>query len=591
MMLRQYIRPCFLGVKGNEMATASYPLGGIQPEVKRPALSEYFRWSIDHKIIGVQYMTMALIFFIFGGTLAMLIRWELLTPNLDLMSTGQGYNSLFTIHGTMMIFFWIIPMFAGFGNYLVPLMLGAKDMAFPWLNALAFWMLPPSGMLLILGYFVGPAEAGWTSYPPLSSLAQFSSDGQTLWILALHIAGISSILGAINFIVTIKNMRPPTMGWFQMPLFVWAILATSIIVVLATPFLAGALTLLLLDRVAGTTFFDASNGGDVLLWQNVFWFYSHPAVYIMVLPGFGILSEVLSVHSRKPIFGYRMIALSSLAIALVGFTVWAHHMFTSLHPELRIPFMITSMIIAVPTGIKIFSWLGTIYGGKIRLTSSMLFGLGFLSMFVIGGISGVMLGAVPVDIHMHDTYFVVSHFHFVLFGGSVFGIYAGIYHWFPKITGRMLDERLGRIHFALTYFGFFFTFFPQHILGMRGMPRRVAVYDPQFQDLNVLVSLAAFVLGISTFILIYNLIHSITRGEVAGANPWRALTLEWQTTSPPPAYNFVGDPIPFEDPYGYGTEASRVYLDAMESRFGRSPRLPVPASDEPASPAPQPAGD
>ncbi|MFW5692224.1 MAG: cytochrome c oxidase subunit I [Chloroflexota bacterium] len=573
------------------MATATYPIGGTAGQVRRPGLAEYFRWSIDHKIIGVQYIITSLFFFIVAGGLAMLIRWELLTPELDLMRTGSEYNTLFSIHGTMMIFLWIIPFFAGMGNYLVPLMLGAKDMAFPWLNAFAFWLIPPAGFLLILGWFVGPAEAGWTSYPPLSTI--WSPDGQTLWALSIHLLGLSSILGGINFIVTVKNMRPPGMGWFQMPLFIWAILATSIIVVLATPFLAGALTLLLLDRVAGTTFFDATAGGDVLLWQNVFWFYSHPAVYIMVLPGFGILSEVLSVHARKPIFGYRMIALSSMAIAIVGFTVWAHHMYTSLQPELRIPFMITSMIIAVPTGIKIFGWLGTIWGGKIRFTSAMLFSLGFLSMFVIGGISGVMLASVPVDIHMHDTYFVVSHFHFVLFGGSVFAIYSGIYHWWPKISGRMLDERLGRIHFALTYIGFFFTFFPQHILGIQGMPRRVAVYDPQFVELNVLVSLASFVLGISTFVLLYNMAVSTVRGKVAGANPWRALTLEWQTTSPPPPYNFVGDPIPYEDPYGYGTAAANAYLDAMAGRFGPPPKLsPKPEPDKPTAPAsPEPAGD
>ncbi|MBC7870199.1 MAG: cbb3-type cytochrome c oxidase subunit I, partial [Chitinophagaceae bacterium] len=365
----------------------------------------------------------------------------------------------------------------------------------------------------------------------------------------------------------------------------------SIIVVLATPFLAGALTLLILDRVAGTAFFDPSQGGDVLLWQNVFWFYSHPAVYIMVLPGMGILSEVLSVHSRKPIFGYRMIALSSMAIALVGFTVWAHHMFTSLTPELRIPFMITSMIIAVPTGIKVFSWLATIWMGKIHYTAAMLSALAFLSMFVIGGISGVMLGAVPVDIHMHDTYFVVSHLHFVLYGGSVFAIYAGIYHWWPKITGRMLDERLGRLHVGVAYVSFFLTFFPQHLVGMAGMPRRVSSYDPQFQTLNIIISLSGFVLGISTFILLYNLVYSTIAGKRASADPWRALTLEWMTTSPPPAYNFVGDPIPFEDPYGYGTEASKAYIDAMEARFG-PPTEPKPVPVKPAPVAPEPsAGD
>ncbi|MFQ3568178.1 MAG: cytochrome c oxidase subunit I [Aggregatilineales bacterium] len=569
------------------MATVTAPLPRARvPEGRRLRISEYLRWSVDHKIIGVQYMATSLLFFIIGGALAMLIRWELLTPTLDLMPDGTAYNQLFSIHGTVMIFLWIVPMMAGFGNYLLPLMLGAKDMAFPWLNAFAFWMIPPAGVLMILGWFVGQAEAGWTSYPPLSTM--FSGDGQTLWAMSLHILGLSSILGAINFIVTIKNMRPQGMGYFQMPLFVWAILATSIIIVMATPFLAGALTLLILDRVAGTAFFNPVQGGDVLLWQNVFWFYSHPAVYIMVLPAFGILSELLSVHSRKPIFGYRAIALSSLAIALVGFLVWAHHMFTSLTPELRIPFMITSMIIAVPTGIKVFSWLGTIWGGKIRFTSAMLFGLGFLSMFVIGGITGVMLAAVPFNIHVHDTYFVVSHLHFVLFGGSVFAIYGGLYHWWPKITGRMLDERLGKLHFWVTYVSFFFTFFPMHLVGMLGMPRRVAVYAPEFQTINIIISIASFVLGISTFILFYNMALSFVRGRVAGPNPWRALTLEWATSSPPPSHNFEGDPIPYKNPYGYGTEAAWAYLEGLESKFGPSAptgikRLP------PAAPRPQPA--
>lgn len=567
------------------MATITAPLPGARVEQpKRLRISDLARWSVDHKVIGVQYMVTSLLFFIVGGALAMGIRWELLTPALDVMPDGQAYNQLMTMHGSIMIFLWIIPMMAGFGNYLVPLMLGAKDMAFPWLNAFAFWLIPPAGVLMILGYFAGQAEAGWTSYPPLSTM--YSGDGQTMWALSLHLLGISSIFGAINFIVTIKNMRPPGMGYFQMPLFVWAILATSIIIVMATPFLAGALTLLILDRVAGTQFFNPAQGGDVLLWQNVFWFYSHPAVYIMVLPGFGMLSEVLSVHSRKPVFGYRAIALSSMAIAVVGFTVWAHHMFTSLTPELRIPFMITSMIIAVPTGIKVFSWLGTLWRGKIRYTGAMLFGLGFLSMFVIGGISGVMLAAVPFNIHVHDTYFVVSHFHFVLYGGSVFAIYAGLYHWYPKITGRMLNERLAKLHFALTYLGFFFTFFPQHMVGMLGMPRRVAVYAPEFQSWNTVISLSAFVLGISTFVLIYNMLVSLRQGKEAGPNPWRALTLEWATSSPPPAHNFVGDPVPYKNPYGYGTEAAYMYLESLESRLGPSHPL-----DGEKALAPAPSGD
>jgi cytochrome c oxidase subunit 1 len=309
----------------------------------------------------------------------------------------------------------------------------------------------------------------------------------------------------------------------------------------------------------------------------------------MVLPAFGVISEVLSVHSRKPIFGYRAIALSSMAIALVGFTVWAHHMFVSLQPELRIPFMITSMIIAVPTGIKVFSWLGTIWGGKIRFTSAMLFALGFLSMFVIGGIGGVMLGAVPYDMTVHDTYFVVSHLHFVLYGGSVFGIYAAIYHWYPKITGRMLNERLGKLHFFITYPAFFFTFFPMHLAGMLGMPRRVSVYAPEFQSINVLISISAFILGISTFIALYNMVHSLTAGRVAGPNPWRALTLEWTTSSPPPAHNFVGDPVPYKNPYGYGTEAAYQYLEAIESKFG--PSAPTMPSEAPPAPLPAPSGD
>ncbi len=570
------------------MATISVPVGQrAEPQRKMASLAQYLSWSGDHKIIGVQYGITALLFFLIGGALALGIRWELLTPDLDLMADGTAYNSLFSIHGTVMIFLWVIPMFGAFANYIIPLQLGAKDMAFPWLNAFAFWLIPPAGFLLLAGYLVGQAEAGWTSYPPLSTL--FSNDGQTIWAMSIHLLGLSSIVGSINLIVTILNMRPEGMTIWKMPLFCWAVLATSLIAVMATPFLAGALTLLLLDRVGGTAFFDPARGGDVLLWQNVFWFYSHPAVYIMVLPGMGILSEVLSVHARKPIFGYRMIALSSMAIALIGFTVWAHHMFTSLQPELRIPFMVTTMIIAVPTGIKIFGWLGTIWGGKIRFTSAMLFSLGFLSMFVIGGISGVMLAAVPFDYQAHDTYFVVSHFHFVLFGGSVFAIYSGLYHWYPKVTGRMMDERMGRIHFFTTYISFFFTFFPQHIVGILGMPRRVAVYDPAFTSWNVLISLSAFALGISTLIVLYNLVWSFYYGKVAGANPWRALTLEWATTSPPPSWNFDEEPIPFEDPYGYGSAASAAYLDAIDRTFG----LPEPNTGGamPRTLAPAPSGD
>jgi cytochrome c oxidase subunit 1 len=529
--------------------------------VSRPrGLLKFLVWSIDHKVIGIQYITISFLFFMIGGLLAELIRIELITPTASLMVDGGAYNTLFTMHGTIMIFLFVIPMLAGFGNYLVPLMIGAKDMAFPWLNALAFWLIPPAGLIMLAGWIVGPANAGWTSYFPLSGAQYSAMDGQTLWAISLHLLGVSSILGAINFIVTILNMRAPGMTIWKMPLFVWAMFSTSIIVLGATPFLSGGLTLMLLDRLAGTSFFSPATGGDPLLWQNVFWFYSHPAVYIMVLPAMGALSEVLAVHARKAVFGYRFIAASSMAIGVIGFLVWGHHMFTGLAPWARIPFMITSMIIAVPTGVKMFSWLGTLWGGKIRFTTPMLFALGFLSMFVMGGITGVFLASVPVDIHLHDTYFVVAHLHFVLFGGSVLAIFAGIYHWFPKMSGRMYNETLGRIHFVLTYVGFFLTFFPMHFLGLEGMPRRVYTYDPKYQTLNVLATIGALIMAVAVVPFLVNMAISILGGKRAGDNPWRALTLEWMTSSPPIETNFEGTPIPAPDPYGYGSAEAAAYL-------------------------------
>jgi cytochrome c oxidase subunit 1 len=540
------------------MATTVQPTAVAVPKPR--GIAKYLAWSIDHKVIGIQYIATSFFFFLVGGFLAELIRIELLTPAASLMVDGGAYNTLFTMHGTIMIFLFVVPMLAGFGNYLVPLMLGQKDMAFPWLNAFAFWMLPPAGLIMLAGWLVGPAQAGWTSYFPLSGPQYSPFDGQTLWAISLHLIGASSILGAVNFIVTILNMRPPGMTIWQMPLFVWATLATSIIILVATPFLAGGLTLMLLDRLAGTSFFSPATGGDPLLWQNVFWFYSHPAVYIMVLPAMGILSEVLSVHARKPVFGYRFIALSSLAIAFLGCIVWGHHMFTSLASWARIPFMLTTMLIAVPTGVKMFSWIGTMWGGKIRFTSAMLFALGFLSMFVLGGITGVFLASVPVDIHLHDTYFVVAHFHFVLFGGSVFAIFAGLYHWFPKMSGRMLNERLGKIHFALTYIGFFLTFFPMHFLGLEGMPRRIYTYDPKYEALNVLSTIGALIMAVAVVPFLVNLAVSLVAGKPAGSNPWRAITLEWMTSSPPPEHNFDELPIPASDPYGYGTPEGAAYL-------------------------------
>ena len=510
---------------------------------------DYFTFNTDHKVIGIQYMVTAFVFFIIGGLLAMVIRAELAAPGQQLVG-GRAYNQLFTIHGTLMIFFWIIPGFIGLANYVVPLQLGQQDMAFPRLNALSFWMIVPGAILMLVAFAVGGAESGWTAYPPLS-LTTYT--GQTLWAISLQFIGFSSIFGGINFLVTIFNMRAKGMSLSRLPLMAWAMVATSIIIVMGTPVLSGALFLLIFSRILGTNFFSSTAGGDPLMWQNLFWFYSHPAVYIMVLPGFGIISEVLPVYSRKPIFGYKLIAVSSLAIGIFGFLVWAHHMFTSgMDPLLRIPFMITSMIIAVPTGVKIFSWLATIWGGKLRFTTSMMFALAFISLFVIGGLSGIFLASVPIDIHVQDTYFVVAHLHYVLFGGSVMALYAGLYYWYPKITGHMLNERMGRLHFWLNFIGFNLTFLPQHTLGLDGMPRRVADYDPAFTALNLASSVGAMLLAFSTLPFLINVVVSLRKGAIAGPNPWRAFGLEWTTSSPPPIHNFPTPPVVDSDPYGYG---------------------------------------
>ncbi|NRB08373.1 MAG: cytochrome c oxidase subunit I [Richelia sp.] len=515
--------------------------------------TDYFTFNTDHKVIAVQYLVTTFIFYCIGGVLADLVRTELRTPSSDFVSP-ELYNALFTLHATIMIFLWIVPAGAGFANFLIPLMIGAKDMAFPKLNALAFWIVPPAGLLLIASLIVGDApDAGWTSYPPLSLVT--GQVGEAIWIMSVLLLGTSSILGAINFLVTIIKMRTPGMTFNKMPLFCWAMLSTSALVLVSTPVLAGALILLSFDLIAGTAFFNPTGGGDPVVYQHMFWFYSHPAVYIMILPFFGVISEVIPVHSRKPIFGYQAIAYSSMAISFLGLIVWAHHMFTSGIPDwLRMFFMIATMIIAVPTGIKIFSWLATMWGGKIRLNSAMLFAMGFVGTFVIGGVSGVMLASVPFDIHVHDTYFVVAHLHYVLFGGAVLGIFAGYYHWFPKITGKMLNEFWGKLHFALTIVGLNMTFLPMHKLGLMGMNRRIAQYDTQFTDLNQICTYGSYILAISTFPFIINVIWNWMFGAKAGDNPWQALTLEWMTTSPPSIENFEGQPILKTGPYDYGME-------------------------------------
>ncbi|MDY7015582.1 MAG: cbb3-type cytochrome c oxidase subunit I, partial [Cyanobacteriota bacterium] len=428
-----------------------------------------------------------------------------------------------------------------------------KDMAYPNLNAIAFWVNPPAGALIVTSILMGGAQAGWTSYPPLSRIT--NPTAQSLWILAITLVGTSSILGALNFLVTIFKLKTPNMKWDQLPLFCWAMVATSVLALFSTPVLAIGLIMLLFDINFGTNFFRPEMGGDVVVYQHLFWFYSHPAVYLMILPIFGIMSEVISTHARKPIFGYKAIAYSSLAICFVGLFVWVHHMFTSgTPPWMRMFFTISTLIVAVPTGVKIFGWVATLWGGKIRYTSAMLFAVGLLAMFVMGGLSGVTLGTAPFDLHVHDTYYIVAHFHYVLFGGSVYGLYAGIYHWFPKMTGRMLNEPLGKAHFILTFIGTNLTFLPMHELGLQGMPRRIAMYDPKFEALNHICTYGSILLGISILPFLVNIIWSWIAGPVAGRNPWRSLTLEWQTTSPPAIENFEEEPIMWAGPYDYGVD-------------------------------------
>jgi cytochrome c oxidase subunit 1 len=516
-----------------------------------PAASAYrsglYEWltTTDHKKIGILYLVNSFLFFFIGGLFALTVRAELAQPGLQILSDELLYNQIFTMHGTVMIFLFIIPVLVGFGNYVVPLQIGAPDMAFPRINALSFWMLPLAGILLLSGFVTGGvAQAGWTSYSPLAQdrLGASTGPGQDLWIMALLLIGTSSILGGINFLVTIFKMRAPGMTLFRMPILVWTVLVTSVLVVMATPVLTSALIMLFIDRNYGGHFFDAGavgGGGSAILWQNVFWFYSHPAVYIMVLPAMGMISEILPVFSRKPLFGYKAFVFATAGIGALGFSVWAHHMFTT--GQVFLPFFsLMTFLIAVPTGVKMFNWIFTLFRGKLTFSTPLLFALGFLSMFLIGGINGAFSAAVPVDFALQDTYWVVAHLHYVLFGGSVFGVMAGLYYWFPKMTGRMLNEGLGKVQFVLMFIGFNLTFFPMHQLGLAGMPRRIADYasNAGWNDLNLAATIGGFTIAASMIPLLWNIFISLRAGKVAGDDPWEANTLEWATTSPPPPYNF-----------------------------------------------------
>jgi cytochrome c oxidase subunit 1 len=505
--------------------------------------------TVDHKRIGILYICTALVFFAVGGVLALLMRAQLATPNEHFL-TKNSYDSTMTMHGTTMIFLVIVPILAGFGNYLVPLMIGARDMAFPRLNAFSYWMYLLGGIVLYASYFAsgGTARAGWTSYVPLSESMFSPGHGQDYWILALHILTISSLAGAINLIVTIHNMRTPGMTWMRMPLFVWAMETYAILLVAVLPALSAGLTLLLLDRKVGTHFFLPAKGGNAILYQHVFWFFGHPEVYIMVLPVFGMISEIIPVFARKPIFGYKAVAFSTISIAFFSLLVWAHHMFaTGMPVGLDSFFMITSMVIAVPTGVKIFNWLATAWRGSIHFDTAMLFALGFIALFTMGGLSGIFLAAFPVDWQVTDTYYVVAHLHYVLFGGSIFGIFAGLYYWWPKMFGRMLDERLGKLSFWTMFVGFNLTFLPQHMLGLLGMPRRIWTYQHGglWEWYNLTSSIGSGVMAIGVLLFVVNVVRTqvLHLGRRAVNDPWLADTLEWYTTSPPPPYNF--DHVPY----------------------------------------------